>query len=153
TCSNDQCGFACRASFIRCNGACLAAPTLSSIAITPMGATVAHTMTQQFTAYGTYCDGTKQDLTKMVTWASSLRSVATISNTAGSQGLATANEGGATTISGTLGSISGTTTLNVNGAVLVSISLTPQDPTIQTGTSLQFTATGHYSDASTFDLT
>ena len=42
--------------------------------------------TRQFTATGTYTDGTTADLTAQVTWASATPSVATISNAAGSQG-------------------------------------------------------------------
>jgi hypothetical protein len=118
-----------------------------------MGATVVHTQTQQLTATGTYCDGSKQDLTTTVTWASMFLSVATVSNAAMSRGLVTANEGGTTTISATLGSITGTTTLKVNGPNLASISVTPTNPVIKAGQSVQFTAIGIYTDASTFDLT
>jgi len=52
-----------------------------------------------------------------------------------------------------VGSISGSGTLNVGPATLQSITITPQDATIGKGTTLQFTATGNYSDSSTQDLT
>jgi len=47
------------------------APTLTSIAVTPSAPTLAVGATQQFTATGTYSDGSTQDLTPQVTWASS----------------------------------------------------------------------------------
>ena len=45
--------------------------------------------TQQFTATGTYSDLSTANLTDSVTWSSSLTGTATVSNTSGSQGLAT----------------------------------------------------------------
>ena len=58
---------------------------LTSIAVTPANPSVAKGLTQQFTATGTYTDGSTADLTSQVTWASATPSVATINS---SQGLA-----------------------------------------------------------------
>ena len=89
------------------------APTLASIAVTPANPTIQTSATQQFTATGTYSNNSTQDITSQVTWASSNTAVATI-NTAG---LATASTGaGTTTISATLGAVSGNTTLTVQTA-------------------------------------
>src|SRR4029077_5876087 len=63
--------------------------TLVSIQVTPPTPSVAKGLTQQFIATGLYTDNSTQDLTSMVTWASDTASVATISNAAGSNGLAT----------------------------------------------------------------
>ena len=65
------------------------APTLSSISLTPSNATIATGATQQFTAMGTYSDGSTQNITSQVAWGSSNSSVATISTS----GLATATGG------------------------------------------------------------
>ena len=65
--------------------------------------------TQQFTATGTYSDESTQDLTTQVTWASSNTAAATI-NAAGSR---PRRRPGATTISATLGAVSGSTGLTV----------------------------------------
>ena len=46
------------------------AAMLSSIALTPASPSVAKGLTEQFTATGTYSDGTTSDLTSQVTWAS-----------------------------------------------------------------------------------
>ncbi len=126
---------------------------LDSIAVTPTNPSVAAGRTQQFTATGTFSDATTQDLTTQVTWASSDVATATVSNAAGSQGLATTLQAGGTTISATLGAVSGSTTLTVTAAVLVSIQVTPTNPSVAAGRSQQFTATGTFSDATTQNLT
>src|SRR5581483_2375546 len=106
-------------------------------------------LTQQFTATGTYTDSTTQNLTSSVTWASATTSVATIN----AAGLATAVSTGTSKISATLGGITGSTVLTVTAPVLQSIAVTPPNPTILSGQTKQFTATGTYSDTSTQDLT
>lgn len=87
--------------------------TLSSIAITPASPSIAPGTTEQFTATGTYSDYTIKNITTSVTWSSSDTTVATISNTAGSNGLVTSSGAGTTTITASLVSISGSTLLTV----------------------------------------
>ncbi len=125
------------------------APTLVSIAVTPANPSIAAGTQQQFTATGTYSDGSKQNLTASATWTSSATSIATIN----SAGLATAVAVGSTTIQATSGSINGSTGLTVTAPVLVSIAVTPANPSIAAGTQQQFTATGTYSDGSKQNLT
>ena len=74
---------------------------LVSIAINPQSAAIALGTTQQFTATGTYTDGTTQDVTSVVTWSSSDATIAIISNAVGSYGLATSAGQGVATISAT----------------------------------------------------
>jgi uncharacterized repeat protein (TIGR01451 family) len=82
-------------------------PVLQSIAVTPNPASVAAGNTLQFTAAGTFSDSSTQNITTSVTWNSSNSAAATISNAAGSQGLATAGNtaGAATTITAALGGV------------------------------------------------
>ena len=127
--------------------------TLVSIALTPTNPGIAKGTTQQFTATGTFSDNTTQDLTASAVWNSSNTGVATISNAAGFQGLAASAATGSTTITATSGGISGSTTLTVTPATLVSIAITPTNPSIAKGTGKQFTATGAYSDSTTQNLT
>ena len=127
--------------------------TLVSIAVTPASPGVANGTTQQFTATGTYTDNSTQVLTTSVTWGSSDTSLATISNASGSYGLATAVGQGSVMITATIGSVSGSTTLTVTAATLVSIAVTPANPSILAGASQQFTATGTYMDNSVQNLT
>ena len=124
-------------------------PTLASIALTPGNASIAAGTTKQFTATGTYSNGSTQNLTSAATWKSSVPGVATIS----AAGLATTAAKGASSISATMGSITGSTTLTVTAPTLVSIAVTPGNPSIAAGTMQQFTATGTYSDGSTQNLT
>src|SRR5438034_892348 len=83
------------------------AAILSTITVTPTTPSIANGTTRQFTATGTYSDSTTQDLTTQVAWSSSSPGVATISNAGGSQGLATSVAAGTTTITATLGGVSG----------------------------------------------
>src|SRR6202007_2918144 len=56
---------------------------------------------------------------------------------------------GSSTVSATVGSITGSTLLTVNPATLVSIAVTPANPSITKGATQQFTATGTFSDSTT----
>jgi uncharacterized protein YjdB len=123
--------------------------TLSFISVTPVNPSVPAGVVGQFTASGTYSDGTSHDLTTLATWASSNPSVATVN----SSGLATALAAGTTSIAATLGSISGSTTLTVNPATLSSISVTPVNPGIPAGNTVQAAASGTYSDGTSRDIT
>ncbi|MGO9015778.1 MAG: Ig-like domain-containing protein, partial [Dissulfurispiraceae bacterium] len=123
------------------------------IAVTPANPGIALKTTEQFTATGTFSDHSTQNITTSVTWSSSAKSVATISNAAGSFGLVTPVAAGTATITATSGSISGSTALTVSSATLVSIAVTSISPGIALGTTEQFTATGTFSDNSTQNIT
>ena len=125
------------------------APSLTSMAVSPADPSVLKGSTRQFTAIGSYSDGSIQNLTDKAIWSSSNSAVAVVTNT----GLATSFATGSSTIQVALGSVAGSTTLTVMAAVLSSIAVTPADPSISNGTTQQFTATGTYSDGSTQNLT
>ena len=127
----------------------LSPPTLVSIAVTPASTSIPKGGTQQFVATGTYSDSSTQVLTGFATWNSTNTSAATIST----GGLATGVATGSTTIQATYNSITGSTSLTVSAATLVSIAVTPANPTVFTSGTQQFTATGTYSDSSTANLT
>src|SRR5207302_1782741 len=118
------------------------AAVLNAITVNPTVASIPLGTTQQFTASGSFSDGSTQDVTGTVHWSSSDGTVATVSITAGSQGLASTLASGAVTITAASGSVSGSGNLTVTAATLVSIALTPQNPAIPLGTSQQFAATG-----------
>jgi uncharacterized protein YjdB len=124
--------------------------SLVSIRVTPAAASIAVGRTQNYVATGTYTDGSVQTITKMVAWASSNTSVATIST----GGLATGVTAGTVNISASLGTVtSNTATLTVTPVTLVSILVTPATASIAKCATQQFTATGTYSDGSSQDLT
>jgi len=126
---------------------------LVSIEVTPVNPSIALGTHQQFTATGIFSDNARQDITNSVTWSSAVESVATISNETGSNGLAASRSVGSSTVTATLGSISGSTTLTVTTAVLVSIVVTPENSSVGQGAHQQFTATGTFSDNTTQDIT
>jgi trimeric autotransporter adhesin len=124
-------------------------PTLVSITVNPPTFSLAAGLTEQFTAFGTYSDGTSGPLTATAAWASSNMTYATIAP----GGLATALTPGTTTITATVSGITGSATLKVTAAVLDSIAVTPANASVPLGTLTQYTATGTYSDGSTQNLT
>jgi hypothetical protein len=123
--------------------------TLVSITITPANPVLVLGTVQQFTATGTFSNQSVQDITTSVTWASSNNTVASIS----AGGLAAALALGSVTISATSGSISGSTTVTVEPAVLSSITVRPGKGKIAQLTTEQFHAVGTYTDGTTRNLT
>lgn len=122
---------------------------LVSIDVTPNPASIPAGKTQQFTATGRYSDGTSKDITAKAEWSSSAPDVADID----SSGLATAKKPGDATINARFSGVNGTSALTVTPAVLVSLAVSPKKVAILFGKTLQFTATGTYSDGSKQDLT
>ena len=124
-------------------------PALVSIAVGPIGPSIANGDTQQFTAIGTYADTSTLDLSASVTWGSSNSSVATIA----AGGLATSAGIGTTAITATSGAISDAVSMTVTTSQLVSIAVTPISPSIINSGTQAFTATGTFSDGSTQNVT
>jgi hypothetical protein len=89
------------------------APQLVSLGVTPANASVAVNSSQNYTATGTYTDGSVQNLTGSVTWSSSNTGVATIT----AAGAATGVAAGSTTIQASLGFINGSTGMTVTGSI------------------------------------
>jgi len=136
-----------------CGGGGETPSVLVSIEVTPVDSSIALGTHQQFTATGIFSDNSRKDLTNLVTWSSADTVIATISNEAGSQGLAASQAIGSTTITATSGSVSGSTTLTVTAAVLVSIAVSPPNPSIAQGMNQQFTAIGTFTDNTMQDIT
>jgi hypothetical protein len=127
--------------------------TLQSIQVTPPTPMVVFGTMQRFTATGAYSDGSATLLTDLAAWSSSDTAVATISNAAGTHGLASSVGGGTSTITAMYDGVSGSASLTVISDGLVSIVVTPASPAIAVGMTQQFTAIGHNSDSTTMDLT
>jgi hypothetical protein len=81
--------------------------TLQSITITHPN--VMKAKTAQFTATGTFVDGTTRDMTSQAVWTSSTPDIATVDST----GLVTGIKPGHATVNATAGGITGTVTFNV----------------------------------------
>ncbi len=127
---------------------------LQTITVTPANSSITgFSKTANFIATGTYSDGTTADITSTVTWASSQTGIATITTA----GVATTVAVGTTSISATLGGISGSTNLTVTALALNpnGLLLTPESPvlSLSAGPTQQLTVTAKFIDGSTQDVT
>lgn len=127
------------------------AASLQTIAIHASSTSVPSGLSTQLTAVGTYSDGTTHDLTSSVTWSSQTPAVGLVSSTGVAKGL---QPGSFTTVA-TLGGVQGTVALTVSAPILQSITITPANATVVNlvSRSVQYTATGSYSDGSTQNIT
>lgn len=83
--------------------------TLKTIRVSPASASVAAGNTQQFTATGSYSDGSTKDITSTALWTNSYPAVATVAP----GGLATGLSSGTATITVTVGTVQGSASLTV----------------------------------------
>jgi uncharacterized protein YjdB len=124
--------------------------TLQSISITPAVTQIAIHTKMQLTATGTFTSG-PANITPQVNWTSSNTGAVTVDQS----GVVTAVATGTAQITATdpTTQIQSFITLTTTGATLSSIAITPQDPSIVAGTTLQMTASGTFSDGTVQDLT
>ncbi len=125
------------------------AATLESITVLPSNSHLPATIEEQFTATAHYSDSSTADITASVAWDTSNHSVATINET----GLGTGVAAGITEVYASLDGVTGATNLIVTNAVLISITITPTNPAVARDSTLQLSAIGTFSDASTVDIT
>jgi uncharacterized protein YjdB len=123
--------------------------TLASIVIAPANPVVAMGDSEHFVATGIYADGTKQDLSSTVTWASANPEIAPIDKS----GTAVAKKSGSTLITAASGSISAGATLTIPPASLVSINIVAPSLSIPKGNTEQLSAIANYLDGTTLDVT
>lgn len=123
--------------------------TLNSLAVTPATTSLSRSATKQFTATGSYSDGTTKDLTATVTWASSAPTIASVS----SGGLVTGLAAGSATLTAASGATSAQAQVSVTAATLTALTITPASPSLAKGATRQLTAMGAYSDGTSRDLT
>ncbi len=122
---------------------------LVSITVTPSNSHLPSNINEQFTATGHYADSSTADITISVAWDISDQAVAVINST----GLATGIAPGIVQVGATLNGVLGTTTLTVTDATLVSITISPSNPAVARGDTLQLSAIGTFSDGSPVDIT
>jgi hypothetical protein len=129
---------------------------VGGVSVDQASASIAAGTTFQFTASGSFTDGSIVDLTALSTWSSDDVAVATVSSAAGSEGLATGLAQGTANITAAFGGQSDFAPLSVTTAVLTSVrvSLPPGgSATVPRGMTQPLVATGTFSDGSTQDLT
>ena len=136
--------------------AAVSTATLVSLQLSPNPLTITTSQlggTAQLLLLGTYSDGTVRSLTESASWSLSNTSVASISSTAGTNGLVATAGYGTTAITASYGTQTVSGTLTVQAPPLVSITVTPASPAIASGTAIQLHATATYSDNSTQEVT
>jgi uncharacterized protein YjdB len=122
---------------------------LVSVAVTPNQVSLPLGQTEQFTATGTFTDGTTQNLTQLATWISSAPATAPVSVA----GAAVAKVLGTAMIGATSGTVTGTASLTVIPAVPVSVNIIPSTLSLPLGSGSQLQAIVTLSDGTTQDVT
>jgi len=125
------------------------AAVITSIVVSPAVASIPRGVTQQFTATGSYSDGSQQDVTAHVQWRSSAPEIASVD----ASGLATGDNPGVASIAASYAGLADSGALTVSSAALVSLDIFPDSASIPAGRTEQYTAIGTYSDGSSADLT
>ncbi|MFZ0145196.1 MAG: Ig-like domain-containing protein [Candidatus Sulfotelmatobacter sp.] len=120
-----------------------------SIAVSPQGPSVPKGEARQLDAIATFSDGSQTTITNSATWSVVPTGIATVSAT----GLVTALAVGSATVTAGLNSVSGSDPLTVSSAILVSISVSPQSPSIPKGETRQLDAVATFSDGSQKTIT
>jgi serine/threonine-protein kinase len=114
------------------------AGTLASISIVPGNSTANTGGSQNFVATGIFSNGTKQNVTSRVTWTSSDAGVGTVGTSMGDPEVANCLSAGSTTITASMGSISGTTVLTcVAASTPTSASAETANPTPASATPIE----------------
>ena len=113
-------------------------PTLTSIAISPATPQVELNKTVQLQAFGTYDDGSRSQIRSGVSWSSNNPTVAPVDP---SSGILTGAQTGTATITADAQGLSTTASATVF-IVITAISISPQNPSISTTGSVEFTVTG-----------
>lgn len=123
-------------------------PNLTTVTVGPATPSIQQGGTFQMTATGTFDDGSQKTLTGNVLWSSSDSTIATVSNS----GVVSGVSAGSATITATSGTVSGSTSVTITLANLVSIAISPTNPSISNGSTQQFKATGTVQGGSTVDI-
>jgi hypothetical protein len=131
------------------------AAVLTSITISPdTNVSLPKGLTQQFTATGLFSDSTiPVDITETATWISLQPTIASISDVSPTKGLANGVLAGTVTVRATVGAIQDEVTFTISPAVLASLTISPDAPTIADGLTRQFTCDGLLSDGTPSDCT
>lgn len=87
---------------------------ISSLQVSASAAAINIGDTTQLSGLGTYTDATMADLTESVTWTSADEGLLTISNDAGTRGLATAVASGTVKVTATIGNVSASYDVTIN---------------------------------------
>lgn len=128
----------------------LPAADLVTVAVTPATATIPSNGMLQFVATATYSDGTSRNVTALSAWSSATPSVATVNS---ASGIASGVAVGTSAIAASFGGKTGSALLTVNNGSLLSIAVTPVNPSLAIGGMQALIATGTYSNGASINIT
>jgi hypothetical protein len=129
-------------------GVTVGAVAVLSLTVTPAAATVEVGLTAEFTAAAHWSDGAVTDVTRIATWWTDVSFIAQVSG-----GLVTGGAPGATGLHVRYENRFAAADVTVGAPTLVSIAVSPPSPTIASGLTQQFVATGTWSNGTFTDLT
>ena len=129
------------------NGGGDSTPTLSTISVTPNGSSIISGANLQMSANGTFSDGANQSVTNSVSWSVDDNNVASIS----SSGMLSGLNAGSVVVTASEAGVSGTATVMIAG--ISSVSVTPLNPSILVGNTVQMTASANYSNGTVTNVT
>jgi len=121
---------------------------IARLTVTPRDSTTPIGETRQFTAMALFEDGTQRNVTGEADWLIPDMGIATVND----YGMMTAVAKGNSTITATYGGVSTSVDIEVNGAELIEIQVTPHTPEVATDTIMRFWATAIYSDGTREDV-
>jgi hypothetical protein len=130
-------------------------PALQKITISPTTTTYMVGTSFHFVATGVYADKSKKEVSSSAEWSSSAPDIIKVDK----GGLTLMKSAGKATVTAKVGGISGSITITVNPAKLLTIKVSPENATYVGGAdtvvggATQFTATGIFSDNTKKDLT
>lgn len=126
----------------------VSAAALQTITLTPGTPSILTLASKSFAATGHYSDSSTADITHIVTWDSTQKTVATVTD-----GIAKGLTEGTSNITASMDGKTGSTALHVTGGNLVSIAVTPATLPLVSGTVARIRAIGTFSNTTTRDIT
>lgn len=123
------------------------------ISATPSPIALVKGLTTNLMVMATFSNGATSDITTSSTYKSSANAIATVSNDPGTEGQVRGANTGTTKITATYGSFSVMVNVTVTAAQLLSLTISPPNPSVALGRTQQFVGTGAYTDGSQKDLT
>ncbi|MBC3806548.1 Ig-like domain-containing protein [Undibacterium seohonense] len=126
----------------------LPAANLVALNVSPANSSIQIGGIQQFVATASFADGSSRVVSSESSWTSSIAANASISNAGLAQGIVA----GSTTITAKYADKTATANLTVISVNLVSIAVTPTNPTVPVGNQQIFKAIGTYSNGTSTDI-
>jgi len=128
---------------------------LISFSLSPDDSTVPLGSTFSLSATGTFSDGTEREIAAQLLWASMNRDIADVNDTDPDKGSVYTKSIGSAVITATdpATGLSGSATVKVTQATILSLEIQPKNPSIPLGENQPFTAMCRFSDGSSHVLT